>query len=754
MPDIDTDFCMNRRGEVLRYVEEKYNGEGEDGRRVAGIVTFGTMQAKAALRDVGRVMGMPFPEVDRIAKTVPNTLGITLAEAYSSSKELRDLVERDPRVRELFELAKSLEGQIRNAGKHPAGVVISRRPLLETAPLYRDARTREVVTQFDYRNVEKVGLIKFDLLGLKTLTIIHHAVQQIRERRDPAFSIESVPLDDPATYEALCRGDTEGVFQLESGGMTDLVVKAQPSHFRDLIALVALYRPGPLQSGMVDDFVNRKHGRTKVEYLLPELEEILAETYGVIVYQDQVLQIANRLASFTLGEGDLLRRAMGKKIPEEMEQQRSHFVEGCVRNGHPRQKVEQLFALIDKFAGYGFGKAHSAAYGLLTHQTAYLKAHYPAEFVAAMMTAEWREHDKLQRYMRDAARRGIRILPPSVNESDADFTVSEDGEGIRFGLRGCKNVGEGAVEAILEARHSGGPFEGLFDFCERVEGARVNRRVVESLIRCGAFDFTKGSRASLWESLGVALERGQRAQRERASGQASLFADGTSPEEPPLREAAEWDRARCLAGEKEILGFYITGHPLMDHRETLRHFASASSESIDERLRGQEVRLCGMLGDLTQTKTRRGDVMARALLEDLSGTVKVVLFPAVFEKHVELLRSGEPVLLEGTLQMETERAAELHVKEAMPIEEAWGRCVRMLCIRVPAEGLSAGLLDRLRRLLDPVPGEVPVRLEIALPGGADAVLELGRHRVAVTRGLVAELEGLFGGPVVECRAEA
>jgi DNA polymerase-3 subunit alpha len=751
MPDIDIDFCMNRRAEVLRYVEEKYNGEGEDGRRVAGIVTFGTMQAKAALRDVGRVMGIPFADVDRIAKMVPNALGITLEEAHASSKELRDHVAQNPQGKELFELARSLEGQIRNPGKHPAGVVISQRPLLEVTPLYRDSRTKEVVTQFDYRDVEKLGLVKFDLLGLRTLTIIQHAVQQICERRAPDFSIESAPLDDARTYEGLCKGDTEGVFQLESSGMTDLVVKTQPRHFTDLIALNAIYRPGPLKSGMVDDFVNRRHGRTKVEYLLPELEEILAETYGVILYQDQVLQIANRLASFTLGEGDLLRRAMGKKIPEEMEQQRARFVEGCVQNGHPEKKVEQLFALIYQFAGYGFGKAHSAAYGLLTHQTAYLKAHYPAEFTAAMMSAEWREHDKLQRYMRDAEKRGIRILPPSVNESDADFAVSDDGRGIRFGLRGCKNVGEGAVESILEARREKGPFEGLFDFCERVDSGRVNRRVVESLVRCGAFDFTKATRASLWESVGRALERGQKAQRERASGQGSLFAEVDLPREPPLRELAEWNRSECLAGEREIVGFYITGHPLLEHEETLDHFATARAASADERLRGHKVRMGGILRALTPKKTQRGGLMARAVLEDLSGTLNVVLFPAVFEKHVELLRSEEPLLFEGTLQVETERA-ELHVEDVVAIEEAWSHFTQTLSIRLDAERVNAVVLDRLRRLLDPVPGKVPVCLEIALPNGTEAVLELERHRVAVTRGLVGEIAGLLEGAVVECRA--
>ncbi|MFQ5696947.1 MAG: DNA polymerase III subunit alpha [Myxococcota bacterium] len=750
MPDFDIDFCMNRRSEVIRYVEQRYNGEGEEGRRVAGIVTFGTMQAKAALRDVARVKGLSFGEADRLAKCVPNVLGITLDEARRASKELQVLLARDTQAREVFELARSLEGQIRNPGKHPAGIVISQRPLLESVPLYRDSRTKEVVTQFDYRAAEAMGLVKFDFLGLRTLTIIDHAVRGIRARGDPDFDIEAAPLDDPDTYDMLCRGDTDGVFQLESSGMTDRVVKCRPRHFRDLIPLVALYRPGPLQSGMADDFAERRQGNKPVRYLLPELEEILGETCGVILYQDQVLQIANRLAGFSLGKGDLLRRAMGKKIASEMESQRKDFIEGCVQNGYPRKPVEALFDQIYEFAGYGFNKAHSAAYALLTHQTAYLKAHYPAEFVAAMMTAEWREHDKLDRYMRDAAARGIRVLPPCVNESDADFSVAQDGRAIRFGLGGCKNVGEGAVESILKARAEGGAFRGLYDFCERVEGGRVNRRVVESLVRCGAFDVFGATRASLWSAVGPALERGQRAERERTSGQGSLFAGDLASPEPVPEDRGEWPREQCLAGEKEILGFYVTGHPLQVHDDTLGRLCSVRPGEIHEGLRGQRVRMGGLLQAIQTTKTRRGQLMARGILEDLSGVVPVVLFPAVWEQHAEVLRSAEPLLVEGTLQIETERP-ELMVDEVVRLEEAWGWRTRELCIRVPAKRATRERLERLRALLDPAPGEIPIRIELGL-GTVEAVLSLAQHRVRVTAELVSEIEGLFGPASVECRA--
>ncbi len=751
MPDIDVDFCMNRRSEVIRYVEEKYNQGGDEGRRVAGIVTFGTMQAKAAVRDVGRVLGLPFAEVDRIAKLIPTTLGIKLDTALEQSRELRTLVEGDTRLQELFELARALEGQIRNPGRHAAGVVISSRPLIDSVPLYRDPRTGDIVTQFDYRDAEKVGLIKFDLLGLRTLTIIHGAMERIRSRHSPAFRVEDSDLGDPATYELLSKGDTEGIFQVgQSSGMTELVVRIQPRHFRDLIPLVALYRPGPLQSGMVDDYVERRHRRTRVEYLLPELEEILAETYGVILYQDQVLQIANRLASFSLAEGDLLRRAMGKKIPDEMERQRARFLGGARANGHPVAKAEQIFNLMYQFAGYGFGKAHSAAYALLTHQTAYLKTHYPAEFYAATLTAEWREQDKIDRYIRDAGARGIEMQPPSINDSDAEFSVTQDGRGVRFGLQGIKNVGEGAVKAILEARDEDGPFKSLFDFCGRVDSRRVNRRVIESLIRCGAFDFQKATRASLFQALAAALERAAQIQRDRAAGQTSLFASFSESDEPPLKELPEWPSSECLAAEKEMLGFYVTGHPLLEHAAALEFFSTLRLNRVREEQGGQSVRAAGILSGLSTQKTRRGGLMARARLEDMHGALSAVFFPAVFDRYASQLRTGDPLLLKGTLQLENERA-ELHVDEVIPLSEAWSRCTSELRVRLDAAVVSSDRLLELRKLLDLEPGDVPVCVQLRLASGAEAVLALRSHRVKVSEDLVRRVDQLFGAKVSECR---
>ena len=753
MPDIDMDFCMNRRGEVIRYVEEKYNGDGGDGeggRHVAGIVTFGRMQARAVVRDVGRVLGRPFAEVDRVAKLIPDTLGIKLEDALEQSRELRDAIESEPGLQELMVLARSLVGQIRNPGKHAAGIIISSRPLLESVPLYRDPRSGEILTQFDYRDAEKVGLIKFDLLGLRTLTVIHAAVGRIRERHDPGFRIEEQDLGDPETYALLSRGDTEGLFQVgQSAGMTQLVVKSQPRHFRDVIPLVALYRPGPLQSGMVDDYVERRHGRTKVSYLLPELEEILAETYGVILYQDQVLQIANRLASFSLGEGDLLRRAMGKKIEVEMERQRVRFVEGGIRNGHPAAKVDQIFSLMVQFAGYGFGKAHSAAYALLTHQTAYLKAHYPAEFYASVMTAEWGEQDKLDRYMRDAARRGIEMMPPSVNESDAEFSVTDDGGAVRFGLRGIKNVGEGPVEALLEARDAGGPFRSLFDFCQRIDTRRVNRRVLESLVRCGAFDFQKVTRASLVDALPASLEHAARARRDRESGQGSLFGELGEVSEPVPAQISEWPQSECLAGEKEMLGFYVTGHPLRVHELALSFFSTVPIDELGVKYAGQNVRLAGVLSGLTTQKTRRGGLMARARIEDMGGAIPIVIFPKVYDRVAALLRTTDPLLIEGSFQAADERN-ELHVEAVIPLADAWKLRTREFKVSLDADSITEERLQDLRKLLDLEPGETPVSVAVRLANGAEASLALRSHRVAVSADLVRRVDRLFDSRVSEC----
>jgi DNA polymerase-3 subunit alpha len=756
MPDIDVDFCMKGRDQVIRYVAEKYDGEGDDGRRVAQIITFGKLQARAAVRDVGRVLGMPYGDVDRIAKLIPETLGITLDEAIAQSPELRARIEADGQVQQLFETARRLEGLTRHASTHAAGVVIGTRPLIETVPLYRDPRSGDIVTQYDMRCVEKIGLIKFDFLGLRTLTTIADAEHRVRQGGQPGFDIERIPYDDPATYELLSSGDTEGVFQVESDGMTDLVVKLKPRAFKELIPIVALYRPGPLNSGMVDDYINRKNGLTKVEYLLPEIEELTAETLGVIVYQDQVLQIANRLAGYSLGEADLLRRAMGKKKPEEMAQQRQRFVEGAVLRGTPRKKAEEVFALMAEFAGYGFAKSHSTAYALITYQTAYLKANHPREYLAALLTIESGNHDKLSRYIAHAQQRGIPILPPSVNESARDFTVVPGG--IRFGLAGVKNVGEGAIDSILEARAAGGPFRSLFDFAARVDGRRVNRRVVESLVKCGAFDALHPSRARVFATLDSALEAGASSQRDREIGQESLFgaSSGAPRAEPALADAAEWTDRQRLEGEKEVLGFYVTGHPLSASAGLLRRFADTTAGHTEER-EGRDVRVGGLVTAMRETRTRRGALMAFATLEDLEGRFDLVIFQEPYARCASLLKSAagtegdggpRPLLVTGTL--ESGDPPKVLVRDVVELERAEEKLASALRVRIRAEEATADRLTALRRLLEARPGECGVTLHVVIPEESETVVSIAAVRgVRPDPTLRRDVDALFGRSVTE-----
>jgi DNA polymerase-3 subunit alpha len=755
MPDIDVDFCMKGRDAVIRYVSEKYDGEGIDGKRVAQIITFGKLQARAVIRDVGRVMAMPYGDVDRIAKLVPDSLGITLAEALEQSAELRSRVEADGQVRKLIETARKLEGLTRHASTHAAGVVIGTRPLIETVPLYRDAKSGDVMTQFDMRCVEKVGLIKFDFLGLRTLTTIADTERRIREKGEPGFSIEAVPLDDPATYALLSAGNTEGVFQVESSGMTDLVTKLRPQNFKELIPIVALYRPGPLGSGMVEDFINRRHGLTTIEYLLPELEEITAETLGVIVYQDQVLQIANRLAGYSLGEADVLRRAMGKKKPEEMGRQRDRFVSGAVDRGVEERKAHAVFDLMAEFAGYGFAKSHSTAYALITFQTAYLKANHPEEYLAALMTTESGNHDKLARYIAHATQSDIEVLSPCLNQSARDFTVVD--RGIRFGLAGVKNVGEGAIEVVLEARAEGGPFRSLYDFAERVDARRVNRRVVESLVKCGAFDALHENRAAVWQTLDGALEAGASAQRDRAIGQESLFDNlgGTSVNDPELPEAPPWTDRQRLEHEKEVLGFYVTGHPLAAFEQRLARFADVRAGSTEDK-EGCDVRAGGILTALRETRTRRGSLMAFGTLEDLEGSFDLVIFAESYAQYGGLLKQAiaagkeegpVPLLVSGAL--ETGDPPKILVSEVLELERADERLARTLSLRIGAADATRDRLSALRSILSQHPGDCPVSLHLVIPEESETVIALPGLGVRPGTALVDALTGIFGRDVTE-----
>ena len=760
MPDIDVDFCMRGRDEVIKYVANKYDepGRGDDGRRVSQIITFGTLQAKAAIRDVGRVMGMPYGDVDRIAKLVPETLGISLEEALEQSPDLRARVENDGQVAKLFGTARKLEGLTRHASTHAAGVVIGTQPLVEMVPLYRDARTGDVMTQFDMRCVEKIGLIKFDFLGLRTLTIIADAEKHIRAAGFPDFDAEQIPLDDEKTYDLLCRGDTEGVFQMESSGMTDLVMKLKPATFKEVIPLIALYRPGPLGSGMVDDYVSRKHGITKVEFLVPELAELLAETLGVIVYQDQVLQIANQLAGYTLGEADLLRRAMGKKKPEEMAKHRDKFVSGCEANAIDAKKAGTLFDQIVEFAGYGFPKAHSTAYAFLTYQTAYLKANHPREFLAAVLTIEAGNHDKLSRYIAHAKERKIDVLAPDVNESARDFTPVP--EGIRFGLAGIKNVGEGAIDSILEERDAEGPYQSLYDFTRRVNSRKANRRVVEALVKCGAFDSFHPNRAALWQALDGAIESGVAAQRDREIGQESLFGelDAGGPADAELPDTPPWADSERLANEKEVLGFYVTGHPLEAHLSTMTRFVDVTATTAAAKV-GREVRAGGLITLLRETRTRRGQTMAFGTLEDLEGSFELVIFAEPYANHRDLLRRGlesggqadqptVPLVVTGTL--ESHDPPKLLVRDVFELSAAEERLAALVKIQVLSEEASRDRLLALKTVLEQHAGDCGVRLHLVIPGESETVMALSDTRgVEPSEDLIREVDSLFGRKVTE-----
>ncbi len=737
MPDMDIDFCMRRRDEVIHYVAKKYGN-------VSQIITFGKMKARAVVRDVGRVMGMAYGEVDRIAKLIPATLNVTLDQALEIEPKLKDEVKRSAEVKRLIEIARSLEGFPRHASTHAAGVVISDEPLSEFLPLYLGSHD-EVVTQFDMKAVEKVGLVKFDFLGLKTLTVIDDAVKLIERTRGEKIAIELLPFDDPLVYSELSEGDTAGIFQLESSGMTDLVTRLKPNVFADLVALVALFRPGPLGSGMVDDFINRKHGKTQIRYELTQLEPILKDTYGVIVYQEQVMQIANRLAGFSLGEADILRRAMGKKKAEEMALQKERFVAGCVSNKVSRPKAEKLFDLIAKFAEYGFNKSHSAAYALVAYQTAYLKFHYPTEFMAALLTAEKDSADKILQYIGDCKSRAIRVLPPDVNESDKDFSVVGDST-IRFGLAAVKNVGESAIENIVAARNEAGPFTSLFDFCERVDSRKANKRVIESLIKCGAFDFAGAPRAAMAASLDRAMETASSRQRDRMSGQSRIFdlmgGSASQPQKP--EDVPEWPERELLAFEKESLGFYITGHPLAQFETMLKQYANFDTATLADAKDKQEIKIGGVSAKLREITTKRGDRMGFVTMEDLKGTVEIVVFSDVYAASHPLIKSERPFFVVGQADIDGE-AVKIIARQILPLEEVSEYLTKSIHFILHAPEISAKHIQQLKNVLSRFPGKCPGFVHLVGANKTETVLALPDDlKLHPTPQLVSSIEKLFG----------
>jgi DNA polymerase-3 subunit alpha len=762
MPDIDVDFSDRGRDAVIKYVVEKYGRES-----VTQIITFGTMAARAAVRDVGRVLGMTYGEVDRIAKMIPGEIGMTLDKAIEQVPEMSQMSASDPRVGQLLSHARALEGLARHASVHAAGVVIAPGPLTDFVPLFRTNKD-EVTTQFDMGSVEKIGLLKMDFLGLRTLTVIEDALALIEQNRGVKLDLDSLGVEDPAVFRLMQNAETVGIFQFESSGMRDYLRKLKPERLEDLIAMNALYRPGPLGSSMIDDFIDRRHGRKKIRYEHPRLKGILEETYGVIVYQEQVMRIASELAGFSLGRADLLRRAMGKKKHEVMAEQREAFVKGCLERGVAKAPAEKIFDLMAHFAGYGFNKSHSAGYAYLAYHTAYLKAHFPSEFLAASMTSEASNSDRIVILMNDARRLGIMVTPPDINVSDEGFTVA--GDTIHFGLAAVKNVGVSAVRAIIEARRGVGRFENLYQFCELVDSNSVNRKALESLIQAGAFDSTEGHRAQLMEALDAAIDCGQRMRLERQSGQASLFG-GAQPEPgekqngyPPLPKMETWPANEILSREKKMLGFYVSGHPLARYEADLRARDIRGISEIAEMSDNKQVQVGGIFIAVRTLTDRNNKLWAVATLEDFEGTVDCFVFADLFQRRRACVQKDALVVVRGRTSEREGKSMTIVADEIVPLSEdmplrsdekdPWdevleekktaargaGRCTvpegDLVNISIEANLLDDEGLAALRDTLVAHRGAVPVILHLSAESGEITRLRLPDFPVSADEALI------------------
>jgi DNA polymerase III subunit alpha len=743
MPDIDIDFCMRRRGEVIDYVRQKYGAES-----VAQIITFGTMAAKAVLKDAGRALDMPYGEVDRLAKMIPLTLNISLEEALKQSPQLEAACKEGP-GKELIEVAMRLEGLARHASTHAAGVVISPRPLTEIVPLYKSNK-EEITTQYDMNALGRIGLLKMDFLGLTTLTILEDSVRMIKENRGVDLDLATLPLDDAPTYALFARGDTTGIFQFESHGMRDILKRYQPTQIEDLTALNALYRPGPIQGGMIDEFIARKQGKKKVTYDLPELEEILSETWGVIVFQEQVMKIANRLAGFSLGDGDILRSAMGKKKVEVMAAQREKFLAGCAAHKVPPKKAEKLFDLMEEFGRYGFPKAHACAYALLAYQTAYLKVHYPVEFMAAMLSSEAGNTEKVVKYINEARGMGIRVLAPDVHESGLYFTPV--GDDIRFGLAAIKNVGENTAKAICETRITAGSFHSLFGFCECIEPKFLNKRVLESLVKAGALDcLGRGSRGRLFAAIDQAISRGQKKHQEKTVGQGGLFFGRAIEVQQPgheaeLPEADDWSEEQRLAGEYAVLGFYISGHPLDKYAGRLKDLNAMELASVEGRKNNEDLVVAGIIVQIRPMRSRRGARWAILTLQDRTGLIEALAFPEAFAKLEPILKANTPLLVKGRVAVE-DVGTRLIASDARLLDQVADRAPSQLRVRVDLSTVDTGALDRLQELFFSRPGRCRVTFDLVKDDGTEATLEAG-SAVLADRELVERVREICGADSV------
>ena len=741
LPDIDIDFCMNRRADVIDYVTRKYGREN-----VSQIITFGTMAARGVIRDTGRGMQMPYAEVDRLAKMIPAELHITLDRALEQNKDLKALVQRDDRVKDIFDVAKKLEGLARHASMHAAGIVISPRPLTDLVPLYKSSKD-EIMTMYPMADVEKIGLLKMDFLALTTLTVIDDTLKMLRTAESIDLDIENVPLDDPKPYQLFANGLTSGVFQFESSGMKDILRRFKPSSIEHLTALNALYRPGPIGGGMIDDFIKRRHGINPIEYVLDELKLILEETYGVIVYQEQVMQIANELAGYSLGEADLLRRAMGKKKVKEMAAHRPKFLRGAKAKGFDDAKtIAKIFDLMEQFAGYGFNKSHSAAYAVLAYRTGYLKAHFPHYFMAAVLTSERGNTDKIVKYINECREMSIAILPPDINTSDVDFTPTP--EGIRFGLAAIKNVGETAIRSIAERK----PFASILDFVERVDLRTVSKRVMENLIKAGAFDSLGQDRAVLYNSVDRVIDWGQRKQHESEVGQGGLFA-AIPDEEADMRillPAESWPEALKLAHEKETLGFYITGHPLRRHLAEIGAYANATTAKLAEKDAGSEIVIGGVVANTRTMRTKKGNRMGILLLEDLEGVVEVLLFPDTYEKTQDVVLPDATIIVQGKLDND-ESGLRILASEILSVDRAHELLSTTVVVSIDANAAPADLPQLLLPMIERKSGHAEIVFELRYSNQYTAFVRPNPYlKVLPDREFVNFVEEICGPDTVKC----
>ena len=749
LPDIDIDFCYERRSEVINYVIEKYGK-----RNVAQIITFGTMGAKAVVRDVGRVMAMPYAEVDKIAKLIPSDLNITLTTALQLEPELKLLYKNNSQIKQLLDTSLALEGLTRHASTHAAGVVISEKELTDYIPLFKTG-DGQITTGVPMGSLEKIGLLKMDFLGLRTLTVIDETIKIIKRMEGQNLDIENISLEDEKTFSLLAQAKTAGVFQLESKGMRDLLKKLKPKRFEDLIVLLAIYRPGPIGSGMVDDFIKRKHGQIPITYDEPRLKPILEETCGIIIFQEQVMRIASELAGFSLSHADILRRAMGKKNAEVMEEQRKYFIDGCAKNKINKRIASKIFNLIEYFAGYGFNRSHSAAYALISYRTAYLKANFPVEFTTALLSSEKDNTDKIVAYINEAGKMGIEILSPDVNESFAKFTMVSE-KSIRFGLSAVKNVGRGAIDSIAQARNKYGRFNSLYEFCEYTDSRLVNKKVIESLIKCGAFDSLGLFRSQLMVMLEEAIEAASGFQRDRQNGQFSFF-DRVHKKRKfkkdfyEIPDIAEWPENQLLSFEKQMLGFYITGHPLARYSKILKNYATHSTKDLLHLQEGQEISIGGIINKLKNITTRRNERMAVAGLEDLDGFVEVLIFPRTFSQYLKVVKINSLIFLKGKINLR-DKEPKIVAEEIIPLAEVQKRYTRSISINLFTTGLEEEVLSTLKNILNRYQGPLPVYLEFSGPENQQVRLEVAPDYYAQPcEKLISEIEAVLGEGVVTLR---